>query len=170
MVPVNGVYICKWQDCENAGFASLADVGVHIRAIHIADQKQENRIYKMRGSRCFWRGCDRSWDAPFNSFYNLEMHIRYLHTGERPFACEHPGCSWSFCQASDLTVRSVRASLFLFLMSTFLLAVAQASPRWQHLSKPFSPREQCEAQKIQRCCVVFDEEEGHEEQKAQGGR
>lgn len=102
LVPKAGAgFMCEWADCA-LGFPTLADLGAHIKNEHILEQKRQNRKLKMTGSRCFWRGCERDKDKPFNSFYNLEMHIRFLHTGEKPFECDFPGCTLAFSQQSDL--------------------------------------------------------------------
>lgn len=105
---------CKWKDCPHGPFLSVRELGEHIKTEHILPQKRENRKLKMTGSRCYWEGCQRPPDNPFNSFYNLEVHIRFFHTNERPFVCEHVGCNLSFSQQSDL---KVLFRCFLFLMN-----------------------------------------------------
>ncbi len=83
--------VCEWTDdgavC-GAVFGELAQLGRHLREAHIAAQKKNNRVARLTGSRCYWRGCERPPDKPFNSTYNLELHLRFQHTGERPFVCQ----------------------------------------------------------------------------------
>jgi len=92
-------YQCKWKNC-NATFIDIEAQSNHIAEAHIKIQKLLNRKEKKRGFACEWTGCTR--EKPFNSCYNLEHHIRYKHTGEKPYACTVTGCFSRFAQASDL--------------------------------------------------------------------
>jgi len=90
---------CRWKNC-NATFNDMEAQANHIAEAHIKVQKLLNRKEKKRGFACEWTGCTR--EKPFNSCYNLEHHIRYKHTGEKPYACTVTGCFSRFAQASDL--------------------------------------------------------------------
>jgi len=91
-------FICKWKKC-NSSFNEMESLAIHI-CEHIKEQKFINKREKKKGFTCEWAGCAR--DKPFNSCYNLEHHIRYKHTGEKPYACSVMGCYSRFAQASDL--------------------------------------------------------------------
>jgi len=91
------LHICKWDECFKE-FTSLKDLGQHLRS-HIEKQKDTNRQSKKSGYVCKWENCSRT--NPFKGCYNLEHHLRYQHTGERPFQCN--SCTSSFAQRSDLT-------------------------------------------------------------------
>eukprot|EP01133_Synstelium_polycarpum_P012022 gene12022-14062_t len=90
-----GPFACKWGDCHDVMFDTLKDLGEHI-AEHIKNQKG-----KKSESLCEWAGCNRS-DKPLKSAYNLIHHVRYKHTGEKPFSCDFPECDSRFVQLSDL--------------------------------------------------------------------
>ncbi|KAH8338896.1 hypothetical protein KR067_004609, partial [Drosophila pandora] len=51
---------------------------------------------------CFWIGCSRN-GRPFKAKYKLVNHIR-VHTGEKPFACPHPGCGKVFARSENLKI------------------------------------------------------------------
>jgi hypothetical protein len=90
-----GVATCEWvSEGRTCGlqFEELGQLGLHIRDEHIKTQKKQNRVTKMTGSRCYWRGCERPLDRPFNSCYNLEVHVRFQHTHEKPFVCPYAYC------------------------------------------------------------------------------
>ena len=89
-------YSCQWEDC-NRKFETVGELGDHVR-LHIAAQKKENRRNKTRGFYCKWRNCNR--EKAFKGLYNLDHHLRYQHTGEKPYSCEK--CPSVFGQESDL--------------------------------------------------------------------
>ena len=120
-------HLCKWDEC-NLSFESLKDLGVHLRA-HIKTQKDTNRKCKKSGYVCKWAGCART--NPFKGCYNLEHHLRYQHTGERPYQCD--ACSSSFAQRSDLTEHL--QNIHQFLPQKPSGGLGQPTPR--NLSAPF---------------------------------
>lgn len=89
--------LCKWDGC-NESFTSLSSLGSHLTS-HIKQQKTQNRSNKKSGYICKWEDCTRG--APFKGCYNLEHHLRYQHTGEKPFQCKY--CPSSFAQRSDMS-------------------------------------------------------------------
>ncbi|PHZ11922.1 uncharacterized protein RHIMIDRAFT_183005, partial [Rhizopus microsporus ATCC 52813] len=46
---------------------------------------------------CGYQQCQWS----FKRYEHLKRHM-LVHTGERPFACEHPGCTKSFGRSDNL--------------------------------------------------------------------
>jgi len=90
------VYSCQWEEC-NCKFETVGALGDHVR-LHIAAQKKENRRNKTRGFYCKWRNCNR--EKAFKGLYNLDHHLRYQHTGEKPYSCQK--CASVFGQESDL--------------------------------------------------------------------
>src|SRR3990167_718170 len=93
----NNQHKCEWEEC-NSTFATLTDLGTHLSG-HIKGQKLENRSNKKSGYICKWKNCTRN-SKPFKGCYNLEHHLRYQHTGEKPFHCK--SCASKFAQRSDL--------------------------------------------------------------------
>lgn len=60
---------------------------------------QSQHVYKTYESVCLlfqFEGCAKA----YSRLENLKTHLR-SHTGERPYACEFPGCTKSFSNASD---------------------------------------------------------------------
>ncbi|KYR00818.1 hypothetical protein DLAC_11531 [Tieghemostelium lacteum] len=90
-----GPFECKWGDCKGVVFEKLSDLGDHL-SDHVKNQKG-----KKSESHCEWNGCTRG-DKPLKSAYNLIHHLRYKHTGEKPFHCDYPDCDSRFVQLSDL--------------------------------------------------------------------
>ena len=91
---------CAWEGCGKQ-FESLSLLGSHIFETHVLEQKQSNRKLKTSGYHCRWEGCPRP-QKPFKGCYNLEHHLRYQHTKEKPYSCHKAGCLSSFSQQSDL--------------------------------------------------------------------
>lgn len=92
--------VCRWGDCDEE-YETVSDLGWHILHQHVKGQKAANRQQKTSGYFCRWEGCERH-DKPFKGCYNLEHHVRYQHTKEKPFTCDRSGCNSSFSQNSDL--------------------------------------------------------------------
>jgi len=90
---------CQWKNCDEA-FEEIEKLGTHLSESHIKIQKIINRANQKHGFVCEWKGCAR--DYPFPSCYNLIQHVRFKHTGEKPFVCTASACSLRFSQASDL--------------------------------------------------------------------
>ena len=90
--------VCRWAGC-GAQCPNLDELGNHL-AEHIKHHKAANRREKRSGYFCEWEGCTRT--KPFKGCYNLEHHLRYQHTGEKPFVCPKFWCNSRFAQHSDL--------------------------------------------------------------------
>eukprot|EP01095_Lingulamoeba_sp_RSL-Kostka_P002792 TRINITY_DN1370_c0_g1_i1.p1 TRINITY_DN1370_c0_g1~~TRINITY_DN1370_c0_g1_i1.p1 ORF type:complete len:361 (-),score=87.13 TRINITY_DN1370_c0_g1_i1:245-1282(-) len=90
---------CYWENCNSSPFKEISELGKHILQEHIVTQKIENKKQKKRGYICKWENCKRNL-KPFKGCYNLEHHIRYQHTKEKPFDCHI--CKAKFVQNSDL--------------------------------------------------------------------
>ncbi|KAK6850388.1 c2h2 finger domain containing protein [Apiospora arundinis] len=67
-----------------------------------------------RPFQCYWQGCNKlgvvlqsytslTQKQRFNRNSDLQRHYR-IHTNERPYPCNAPGCAKSFIQRSALTV------------------------------------------------------------------
>lgn len=87
---------CKWGGCTGATFDTAEDLGNHLLE-HIKSQRD------IRRGDCFceWEGCTRAGKT-LKSTYNLVHHLRYKHTGEKPYQCSKPDCKSRFVQLSDL--------------------------------------------------------------------
>eukprot|EP01103_Thecamoeba_quadrilineata_P007377 TRINITY_DN17263_c0_g1_i1.p1 TRINITY_DN17263_c0_g1~~TRINITY_DN17263_c0_g1_i1.p1 ORF type:complete len:562 (-),score=67.95 TRINITY_DN17263_c0_g1_i1:33-1718(-) len=90
---------CRWSVCTIT-FTTVEELGSHLTE-HIRAQKLLNRKEKRSGYVCEWIGCQRG-RRPFKGCYNLEHHLRYQHTGEKPFPCPKGECDSRFAQQSDL--------------------------------------------------------------------
>jgi hypothetical protein len=96
----NAKLVCGWINC-GATFDTVTLLGAHLSETHVKEQKHQNKKAKLSGYHCHWVGCLRP-GRPFKGCYNLEHHLRYQHTKEKPFVCTREGCTSSFSQKSDL--------------------------------------------------------------------
>jgi uncharacterized C2H2 Zn-finger protein len=94
----DGPPICLWNGCGQQ-FADVTELGVHLN-LHV-NQNRATPQHRIRPP-CLWQGCERGVDNPLKSAYNLVHHLRYHHTGEKPFRCPREGCESAFVQQSDL--------------------------------------------------------------------
>lgn len=93
---------CKWDKCTSI-LPNLEELGKHLTA-HIQTQKKDNRSNRKSGYVCKWEDCTRQ--QPFKGCYNLEHHLRYQHTGEKPYKCKW--CTSMFAQRSDLSEHLIK--------------------------------------------------------------
>jgi len=93
-------FVCQWEACF-LEFSTHENLCSHVALDHVAKQKRTNRAERTSGYPCRWTDCPRG-GLPFKGVYNLQHHIRYLHTKERPHACNITPCRSRFAQASDL--------------------------------------------------------------------
>ncbi|GAA5947197.1 hypothetical protein JCM3765_001569 [Sporobolomyces pararoseus] len=129
-------HVCRWRSC-GISFSTSSELMEHLSTDHIGTGKARYT--------CEWEGCERSTQAcedrgddeqerdkkafkqrqkvmrhlqmhtgdrpfaceicgkTFSEALTLTQHMR-VHTQERPFACDHPGCDKSFALASALTI------------------------------------------------------------------
>ncbi|KAL7648202.1 UNVERIFIED_CONTAM: hypothetical protein RMT77_000105 [Armadillidium vulgare] len=70
------------------------------------DQEQTEEFNYANQIKVYSSGSERIYGCPFCSYtsnlqmFNVERHIKYRHTGERPFRCSF--CSKSFTEKSNL--------------------------------------------------------------------
>jgi hypothetical protein len=90
-VAESGVHQCRWMGCSQV-LPSAAALTLHVNRAHIARRQPAHR--------CLWQGCNRS-DHVFRHRDKILIHVR-LHTNDRPFACDAPGCDKHFSRADSL--------------------------------------------------------------------
>ena len=79
----------------NAIFYSILDLVNHINVEHIGGTEQSDHT-------CYWEDCPRVGE-PFKAKYKLSNHLR-VHTGEKPFQCEHKDCLKTFSRIENLKI------------------------------------------------------------------
>lgn len=96
------VLICEWIQLEKMvnqicgiGFYRIEDLVTHITDVHLVSATPVGFV-------CCWKECMRN-GLPFKAKYKLINHIR-VHTGEKPFMCNQPGCRKSFARAENLKI------------------------------------------------------------------
>lgn len=98
----SSVLICQWIQLEKMvnhvcgmGFYRIEDLVTHITDVHLVSATPVGFV-------CCWKDCIRN-GMPFKAKYKLINHIR-VHTGEKPFTCNQPGCRKSFARAENLKI------------------------------------------------------------------
>eukprot|EP01113_Clastostelium_recurvatum_P016283 TRINITY_DN1927_c0_g1_i4.p1 TRINITY_DN1927_c0_g1~~TRINITY_DN1927_c0_g1_i4.p1 ORF type:complete len:374 (-),score=76.94 TRINITY_DN1927_c0_g1_i4:18-1139(-) len=123
---------CRWGSCRGLIFDSAEQMGQHVNE-HVADQRNRKTF---SGARyfCEWDGCSRAL-KPFTSTGNVVIHLRYLHTGERPFACS--GCDAKFVQNCDMKqhARNVHA-IKPYVAPRLDGDMAKARPKKENVARP----------------------------------
>jgi uncharacterized Zn-finger protein len=80
------MFQCYYSECGKT-YKTRFNLRRHINSSHL----------KIKGFKC--PECNK----PFVSKQNLKEH-HYIHTGEKPFPCDEPGCSKRFRQVSQLSI------------------------------------------------------------------
>ena len=80
------MFQCYYSECGKT-YKTRFNLRRHINSTHL----------KIKGFTC--PECNK----PFVSKQNLKEH-HYIHTGEKPFPCDEPGCSKRFRQVSQLSI------------------------------------------------------------------
>ncbi|KAM9976121.1 hypothetical protein ACTFIR_009962 [Dictyostelium discoideum] len=92
----NRVSQCYWNDCKDEPkkiFDNLFELGEHI-------DEHVNSL-TMTQLKCKWKDCQASQNTFYNK-YSLINHIRYRHTGIKPFTCRDNNCRKAFVRKADL--------------------------------------------------------------------
>ena len=91
---------CEWVNQETGKVCrkvvpSLNDMVTHLTIDHVGGPEQTDHA-------CHWQECPREGKA-FKAKYKLVNHMR-VHTGEKPFECNWPGCGKEFARSENLKI------------------------------------------------------------------
>lgn len=94
---------CQWIDPDQPSprkpcgrvYHSVQEVVSHLTLDHVGGP--ECTLHA-----CHWKDCSRV-GKPFKAKYKLVNHIR-VHTGEKPFPCQYPGCGKVFARSENLKI------------------------------------------------------------------
>uniref|UniRef100_A0A914W9N6 C2H2-type domain-containing protein n=1 Tax=Plectus sambesii TaxID=2011161 RepID=A0A914W9N6_9BILA len=94
---------CQWIEPDQASprkpcgrvYHSVQEVVSHLTLDHVGGP--ECTLHA-----CHWKDCSRV-GKPFKAKYKLVNHIR-VHTGEKPFPCQYPGCGKVFARSENLKI------------------------------------------------------------------
>ncbi|XP_065177446.1 zinc finger protein ZIC 4-like [Sycon ciliatum] len=101
--------LCEWrvnnglQLCGLA-FFSVTELAQHIRNVHLQQQDSTEHPTQENGNVhiCHWDQC--TFPKGFKTIYKLVRHIR-VHTGEKPFVCNHQDCTRkAFTSSANLKI------------------------------------------------------------------
>ena len=91
---------CEWVNTDTGKVCrkvvpSLNDMVTHLTIDHVGGPEQTDHA-------CHWQECPRE-GKPFKAKYKLVNHMR-VHTGEKPFECNWPGCGKEFARSENLKI------------------------------------------------------------------
>ncbi|KAJ1924183.1 hypothetical protein IWQ60_005384 [Tieghemiomyces parasiticus] len=89
-------FTCRWDECHST-FPTVADLSAHMNGVHVT-------MYRPGNYMCAWENCERRGMKQTNRHAFL-THLR-RHTGERPYACDFPGCKKEYKRLDALQKHS----------------------------------------------------------------